>query len=389
MIDLLFWLFLSTIFYTYAGYPVLLYFITKVNAKTHKKIPQRGEPDSPVLVLIAAYNEEDCIREKLKNTLALSYPDHLLKVIVVADGSTDKTMEIARSFAGVEVLYEPARKGKTAAINRAMRYVKTPFVIFTDANTMLNENAVKMIVQHYEDGTVGGVSGEKKVTGDDSGTAVQSEGLYWKYESFIKKLDSDFYTAVGAAGELFSIRTELFKPMEEDTLLDDFIISLKICLEGYRVVYEPEAYAMEKPSANMTEEAKRKIRIGAGAFQAIERLPQLLNFFKYPALAFQYFSHRFLRWAVCPFLLLPLFIINSWLAITPGTLIYIIFLWGQILFYSLVITGWTLNKMHIKIRLLNTPYYFIFMNYCIIRGFIRYMSGSQAASWEKAKRSDR
>src|SRR5690606_26778994 len=155
-------------------------------------------------------------------------------------------------------------------IQRAMHFVTTPFVIFTDANTLLNKESVHNIMRHYSDNRVGGVAGEKKIiaVSTDAITAT-GEGLYWKYESWLKKMDSSFYTVVGAAGELFSIRTELYTHPGNNVLLDDFIISLRICQAGYKVSYEPEAYALESASASLEEEKKRKIRISAGAFQSI------------------------------------------------------------------------------------------------------------------------
>ena len=239
------------------------------------------------------------------NTLELDYPKDNLKIYFVTDGSTDGTNDILKSYPGINVLFTPERKGKVAAINHAMEYVSTPFVIFCDANTFLNKACVKEIVKHYSYESTGAVAGEKKVidSSEKNSAAGSGEGIYWKYESILKKLDASFYTVVGAAGELFSMRTNLYEPVDTDILLDDFMISMNICKKGYRVMYEPAAFAMEAPSISIREEQKRKIRISAGGFQSIYLLKDLLNIFKYGKLSFQYISHRVLRWAVCPFLL--------------------------------------------------------------------------------------
>jgi cellulose synthase/poly-beta-1,6-N-acetylglucosamine synthase-like glycosyltransferase len=231
------------------------------------------------------------------------------------------------------------------------------------------------------------VAGEKKImTAADTKIAGIGEGLYWKYESLLKRLDSELYTVVGAAGELFSVRTELYEPVGEDILLDDFIISLKVCMKGYRVQYEPDAYAMETPSSSLKEERKRKIRISAGAFQSMAILKGLLNIFRYPVLSFQYVSHRVLRWTLCPLLLPILFIVNILLLVQTPSGFYGLFLAGQILFYLAATAGWLLANRNIKSKLLYVPYYFLFLNISLYQGFIRYRKGQQSVLWDKAVR---
>jgi cellulose synthase/poly-beta-1,6-N-acetylglucosamine synthase-like glycosyltransferase len=202
----------------------------------------------------------------------------------------------------------------------------------------------------------------------------------------LKRLDSELYTVVGAAGELFSVRTELYEPVGDDILLDDFIISLKVCMRGFRVQYEPEAYAMETPSSSLKEERKRKIRISAGAFQSMVILKGLLNIFRYPILSFQYISHRVLRWTLCPLLLPVLFIVNILLLIQTKSDFYGLFLAGQILFYLAAAAGWQLANRNVKSKLLYVPYYFLFLNISLYQGFMRYRKGQQSVLWDKAVR---
>jgi cellulose synthase/poly-beta-1,6-N-acetylglucosamine synthase-like glycosyltransferase len=216
--------------------------------------------------------------------------------------------------------------------------------------------------------------------------AGAGENLYWKYESYLKKLDSDFYSVVGAAGELFSIRTGLYEYVGDQVLLDDLIISLKICMKKYRIVYEPRAYAMEEPSQSIKEEQKRKIRISAGAFQSIGILKGLLNPFKYPKLSFQYISHRLLRWTACPILLPVIFILNCILVVQNAGPLYEILLVAQIIFYLISFAGWIYSRKNIKLKALYVPYYFVFLNLSLYLGFFRFIKGKQSVLWDKAER---
>lgn len=388
-LKILFWLSLFIVFYSYLLYGVLIAMLLYFRKKKRSAEAASSPPLLPhVSLIIAAYNEEKTIQGKISNTLALDYPSEKLTIIFVTDGSTDNTNAILAGYPVIKTLYAPERKGKVAAINRAMQFVSTPITVFCDANTQLNTLCIREIVKHYARADVGAVAGEKKVIDPsiDANVAGAGEGLYWKYESFLKRLDSQFYTVVGAAGELFSIRTELFEEVPENVLLDDFIISLKIAQQGYRVVYEPAAYAVEEPSVNMQEERKRKIRIGAGGFQSIVMLKGLLNIFKYPKLSFQYISHRVLRWAVCPFLLPLLLILNCWIYYSTGQALYGILLVGQILFYCCAFIGYLLALSNKKSKIFYVPYYFVFINISLYLGLGRYFRKRQSVLWEKAAR---
>lgn len=382
--EIVFWISLLIVFYAYAGYGLLLYLYLKIRpAKKH--LYNHSFPE--VTLVVAAYNEQDFIAEKIANSLSLDYPPDKLSLLFITDGSTDRTPAIIRQYPQITLLHQPERRGKTAALNRAMQKVQTPVVVFTDANTLLNKESIRNIVKHYADEHIGGVAGEKKILNDtQASVAGAGEGIYWKYESFLKKLDFDFHTVVGAAGELFSIRTELFEPLAENVLLDDFIISLKVCQKGYRVAYAPDAYAIETASASMKEEQKRKVRISAGGIQAMVLLKSLLNPFTNPKLFFQYISHRVLRWTLCPLLLPVIFIANAWLVYHGHGLSYTAILVAQCLFYLSAITGWILANKNIKVKLLYIPYYFVFMNASIYMGFFRFMNNSQSVLWEKAAR---
>jgi cellulose synthase/poly-beta-1,6-N-acetylglucosamine synthase-like glycosyltransferase len=221
-------------------------------------------------------------------------------------------------------------------------------------------------------------------------TAAGGEGIYWKYESTLKALDARLYSAVGAAGELFAVRRELFETMEPDTLLDDFILSLRITMKGYIIAYCTNAYAIENGSADMREEEKRKVRIAAGGLQSIRRLRPLLNPFRYGVLSFQYTSHRVLRWSVTPFLLFALLPLNVAILLTGGSpVFYGVLFVLQVFFYGLGYWGYYLSTRQIKNKLLFIPYYFLFMNINVLRG-IRYLKKKRGSgTWEKAKRAEK
>jgi len=374
------------VFYTYLGYGIVLYALVRVKrlfTPTKKPTEDLFEPD--ITLMIAAYNERDYVRQKVENSQLLDYPREKLHQLWVTDGSDDGTPDLLANYPDITVLHLDQRRGKIAAMNRGMKFVKTPIVIFSDANTMLGERSVRVIAELFRDPKTGCVSGEKRIfNSEEDRAAGAGEGIYWKYESALKRWDAELNTAVGAAGELFAIRSELFQEVEPDTLLDDFIISLRVAMKGYKIDYNPDAYAIESPSENIKEELKRKIRIAAGGIQSIVRLRPLLNIFKYRTLSFQYISHRVLRWTIAP-LLLP-FILAYNIIIVENGVIYQISLAGQIIFYLMACAGWILQSRKIKIKALFVPYYFLIMNYAVYRGFFRYLAKNQSVNWERAKR---
>ncbi|WAC13632.1 glycosyltransferase family 2 protein [Dyadobacter pollutisoli] len=386
--EILFWLSLFIVFYTFLGYGILLYALVGIRRIFKgKRIAPGLDQDFPTLTLIiAAYNEESIIEEKIANTLGLSYPKEKLKLIFVTDGSTDRTPDLISTYSQIKLMHKPERSGKILAMHRAMYEVDSEVVVYTDANTFLNKDALLLIARHYADPTVGAVSGEKRVMQDAVSDATAGEGFYWKYESTLKKWDSELYSVVGAAGELFSVRHAVYTSVEPDTILDDFMISMRIAQQGYRIIYEPEAYASELSSENIQEELKRKVRIAAGGIQSILRLKKLLNPFHYPILSFQYISHRVLRWTVTPFLMILALILNFVIVLQGGSWLYQLILFAQVLFYSLSFAGWALERRKIKVKALFVPYYFCMMNYAVLAGIRRYIQGSQSAAWDKAKR---
>ncbi|WP_436490014.1 glycosyltransferase family 2 protein [Chitinophaga sp. ARDCPP14] len=388
ILSVIFWLSIFIVCYSYVGYGLLLYLVIRVKRLLQGKKADAAAPFVPdVTFLVAAYNEEDFIAEKIANSLAMDYPAGKIQFIFVTDGSSDNTNEIISQHPRITLLYDPQRKGKMAAVNRAMAMVTTPFVVLSDANTLLNPAAVSLLMQHFADDQVGVVAGEKKVMATTGGAEAQGEGMYWKYESLLKKWDAELYSVMGAAGELIAIRTALYEQPQEDTILDDFMISFKINMKGYRVMYEPAAYAMETSSASLQEEYKRKVRISAGGFQSMGRLLPLLNPFRYPKITWQYISHRVLRWTLAPLSLLLALVANILLIVFNGGPVYIITGVLQLLFYMAAFTGYVLAQKQIKAKYFYIPFYFVFMNVAVYIGCIRFFRKRQSAVWERAQRS--
>ena len=383
-----FWISLFITFYAFFGYGILLYLLIKIKRLFVGKPVLPPADNLPTCTLIvAAYNEEAYMDQKIQNSLALIYPEGKLNFIFITDGSTDSTPDIVAKYPRITGMHSAARMGKMAAVHRAVETVKTDVIVFTDANTFLNPEAMVNICRHYADPKVGAVAGEKKVQIDEKADAAASEGFYWKYESKLKVWDSELYSVVGAAGELFSVRTNLYQYVPSNAIIDDFMISMLIAKMGYRIIYEPQAYALETASQDVKEELKRKIRISAGGIQSIIWLKSLLLPFKKPVLSFQYISHRVLRWTVVPFLMILALVLNI-LIVAQGNsgLVYQLLLVAQIGFYGISLLGWFLESRQIKIKIFFIPYYFCMMNYAVIRGIMRYSTGKQSAVWEKAKR---
>jgi cellulose synthase/poly-beta-1,6-N-acetylglucosamine synthase-like glycosyltransferase len=386
-LPVIFWISFGVVFYAFLGYGFVLYLMVKLKRIFSSSSNDTSVDFEPAVTLvIPCFNEADILADKIANSKLLEYPSNKLHIVFITDGSTDNSELLLKAWPEIEVLHENRRGGKTAAENRAMRFVKTPFVIFSDANTMLNTAAVRNIVQHFADDKVGCVSGEKRIINDASDSAsAAGEGIYWKYESLLKKLDSELYSAVGAAGELVAFRTALYQDLPEDTLLDDFMQSMQMAAAGYKIVYEPEAYAVETASENVAEELKRKVRICAGGWQSINRLAGKLSIAKTPLLYFQYISHRVLRWTITPFLLIAMFFLNIWLGM-DGNLFYQLLMVAQILFYTAALIGFVLENRRVRFKPVFVPYYFCIMNYAVLAGLRRYLSGNQKATWDKAQR---
>jgi len=388
-LKVLFWICLILVFYTYLGYGMLLWLLVSIKRLVYGKPKKQELPTDDelpeVTLMICAYNEQDIVESKMENTHQIDYPK--LKVVWVTDGSNDQTNDYLAKYHDVEVIYSPERRGKTAALNHGLALVQSELVVMTDANTMLNPESIQEIVRCFMDPKVACVAGEKRVAARHEGqAAAESEGLYWKYESTLKRWDGELYSAMGAAGELCAIRRSLYEPMPENALLDDFVMSLRMVDKGYKIAYTSEAYAMEYGSANLEEESKRKRRIAAGGLQSIWWLRSMLNPLHQPVVAFQFISHRVLRWSITPIALLLLIPLNVLLVFLKAGAVYNWIWMLQILFYIAAFLGYLLERKGKKNKFLYIPYYFLFMNLNVFKGMAYLKSHKSSGAWEKAKR---
>jgi len=401
ILEIVFWLAACLVLYTYLGYPLVVTVLARWFPRPHTIAPITPT----VSIIIPAYNEAGVIGQKLANTLALDYPAGQRQIIVVTDGSTDGTDRIAAAYSdrGVQVLHQSQRQGKPAAMTQGAAAASGDILVFTDANTFLTSDSLRHLVRHFADPFVAAVSGEKQVlppvgSTETSTSPVESltgvgslasrgEGLYWRYESHLKRCDSTLSSVMGAAGELLAVRRAQFQPPPADALIEDFHLSLALVRDGWRVVYEPQAIAWETGSSDLRHEWVRRRRIAAGGFQAMSRLRPLLDP-RRGRIAFQYISHRALRWAVAPGLLLLLAPLN--LALLPtGSFIYQLLAGSQAIFYLAALAGLGVGTTHDlgKLnRLLHIPAYFLFTNLAALAGLARFLTGRQSVLWEKARR---
>lgn len=390
-LKILFWICLVICVYTYVGYGILLYLLILIKRLLKGKPQPMSLPDDSelpdVAFMVCAFNEEDVVEMKMQNIYELDYPKDKLHIIWVTDGSTDNTNERLQAYPDVEIVFSPERRGKTAALNHGISQVKSEITVMTDANTLVNREAIREIVRCMQDPQVACVAGEKRVMSRHEGEiAAEGEGLYWKYESTLKRLDSELYSAMGAAGELNAIRTKLYEPMPETALLDDFVMSMKLVEQGYRIAYTSNAYAMEYGSANLEEESKRKRRIAAGGLQSSWWLRSIMNPFKNFTVAFQFVSHRVLRWSITPIAMLALIPLNVALVMMKAGTAYTVIWILQIIFYLAAFGGYLLEQRGKKNKLLYVPYYFLFMNINVFRGMHYLKTHQGGGTWEKAKR---
>lgn len=379
----LFWACVGFIVYTYAGYPALLALLAKLRPR-----PLRQDSHTPAItLLIAAYNEEACLAAKLENSLALDYPAERLQILVAADGSSDGTTAIAGQFAGrgVELSYRPERQGKMAAINRAMRLARGDIVVFSDANNLYDAHALRELARPFADPTVGAVSGAKSIIAGD-GALGDSEGLYWRYESFIKKQETQLGTCTGVSGEILAIRRNLFSAPPANIINDDFYIALHLIRQGYRVIYAPAARSFERVSPSAGDEITRRTRIIRGRYQAIALARTLLPW-RQPLVVWQVVSHKFAR----P--LIPLAMVGALLAnglallrssggwrLAPAALLL------QFLFYGL---AWLGNHTQIQGKpgkLLYIPTFLVNSNLAAGRGLLQALAGREGVLWQRVER---
>jgi len=366
MFETLFWISLGVIFYTYFGYPLLLW----VGASMFRKSRERRDDLPFVSIVMAAWNEEALIRKKIENLLSQDYPKEKMELIVVSDGSTDHTNEILKEFASV-IRYDAfeQNRGKAAALNKGVELAGGEIIVFADVRQEFEPDAVKNLVTNFSDKTIGAVSG-KLTLRDQSSPVGEAMDFYWKYEKWIRNRESSIDSMVGATGAIYAIRKDLYRSIPPETILDDVLIPMQIVLMGYRVVSEPLAIAYDRKAPHYQAELRRKIRTLAGNYQILLLCPTLLNPFR-NRLFFFYLSHKILRLWI-PFFLILLLTVNLFLS---GAF-YRSFLMVQLAAYCLGIAGTLLQGKNLPYRIVTVPAAFLVLNYAALVCFVHYWRGN-------------
>lgn len=369
----------ALILYTFVGYPALVAALARLRPRPLRTVPA-FEPK--VSLIIAAYDEEEVIAAKLENVRDLDYPDDRLEVIVVADGSSDRTAEVARGFAGVTVLDGAERRGKLAAINRGVARAGGDVLVLSDANNRYTRETIRQLVSPFADPSVGVVTGRKAIDDGDGRPLDRAEGLYWRYESKIKEWQTAVGSVTGVAGEILAFRREAYASPRAGTMNEDFVQALRAALDGWRVVYAPGAVSLERASATIGDEAIRRSRLVTGRWQALrELLPQAVR--RDPGLAWQVVSHKGLR-PLVPFAMLVAAVSNVGLARTRPWARSSLAL--QVAFYAAALAGRETERRGRRNRLLYLPYYFCRMNVATLDGVRNFAARRHEAVWAKVRR---
>jgi cellulose synthase/poly-beta-1,6-N-acetylglucosamine synthase-like glycosyltransferase len=335
-----------------------------------------------VTLLIAAYNEERVIAGKLQNCLELDYPGKI-EIVVVSDGSNDRTPELVKGYAdrGVVSMHEPARRGKTAALNRGVAAANGEIVVFSDANNDFNSRAITELVKHFRDPTVGGVCGVKRIRDSAQRESSVGDSMYWRYESAIKLAEGRLGCITNADGEIFAMRRSLYKSVDEGVINDDAEITFDIIRQGYRILYEPTATSTEYASIHIKDDFYVKVRMVAGGYQTMARYASML-FPPRSWFTFAYFSHKVLRY-LAPIFLMVTLLASAVLAAEP---IYLALFMLQLVFYAIAVFGyWSVRRGPMP-TMVYVPFYFSVMNLAAFIGFWRFVSGKQGTNWRKAER---
>ena len=379
MAEIIFWLTLGIIFYTYFGYPL---FILLLSLFVNHEI-KKGEMEPNVTVLITAYNEEKNIVAKLENTLSLDYPKEKLEIIVASDASEDRTDQIVREFStrGVILHRVEGRVGKTETQNQTVKRAKGDIVIFSDATTKYKKDAIRKIIRNYNDPSIGAVSGRYEYVNPTGAPVGLGSILFWKYENSVKSRQTRIETVTGCCGCIYSVRKSLYEPLPRE-IISDLVEPLKILEKGYRIAFEPEAIAYEETTETSEEEFGMRVRVISRGMSGLWYMRKLFNPFQYGFVTFQLFSHKVLRWMI-PFMLPFLLISNLFLVGYP---FYALTFVAQVLFYIGAMGGYLLDKMGKKVKLLALPLYYCVVNAASVAAFFRTVFGKKAIVWETVRK---
>ena len=384
MIDFIFILTMISIalpVYVYVVYPVLLYLVTRIYHRSHA---QDSGTTRKVTLIVSCFNESQVIKDKINNCLNLDYPETLLEIIFVSDGSTDGTDEIIKQYTDkrIKLIRQEGRLGKTSALNLAIPQAQGELIVFSDANAMYQPDAIQKLVRNFASPEVGYVVGAAIYTDGDTNSAAASENSYWQYELAIKKMESDLHSVVGGDGAIYAIRKELYEKLDEKDI-NDFVNPLQIIAKGSRGIFEPEAICLEETAGDFKKEARRKERIVNRSFRGLMKVNAVLNPFKYGIFSFEVISHKLLRWLV-PVFLLGIAIGSVILSYFDQRLFQLLYVLETLFLWLAIIGYHKQNKATIS-PLFFYPYYFLMVNYYSLIGIIKAMTGKIQVTWSSPR----
>ena len=377
MLQVVFWLMIGLIGYAYLGYPVTLWLVTRLRRR-HWQTSTDYRPT--VSVIIAAYNEQAVIARRVQNLLEMDYPIDRIELLIGSDGSDDGTLEILEGFKEprLKVSAWSERRGKVAVLKDLVGQAAGEALIFSDANTTFERDAISALVAHLADSRVGAVCGNLHLVSGSDGTAAET--AYWKYEKRLKRMEGSLGCALGVNGGIYAIRSELFPELADNVLVDDFVIGMKVHEQDRAVVFADAAQGTEPVPETVTAEFIRRVRIGAGDYQSLWLCRKLLTPWR-GLVSWCFWSHKVLRWLV-PFLLPTIFIVNSLLV---NRIFYAAVLVAQAAAYAAALFGWLLEHAGRKSRLFHLPHYFVGLNLALLLGFFGYVLGIQKVTWKRTK----
>ncbi len=374
--EIIFWLSAAALLYTYVGYPLLLALLSKLRPR-HVR---RAEMLPSVTVIITAYNEERDLAAKLENTLAVDYPKELLEIIVASDCSSDRTDDIARSFAsrGVRLHRQPERHGKTAAQNAAVELAHGEIILFSDATTHYQPDVVRVLMSSFADASVGCATGRVVYVDPTQSSVGHGTRSYWNYESLLRSQESTVNSLIGVCGCLYAVRRSAYVPLYHEAC-SDFIIATKMVEQGLRAVYEPDAVCMEETNQQADKEMKTRIRIITQTFSDLWRNRAMMNPLRSGFYAVQLISHKVMRYLVPLFLII---ILAASFVLAPRSIFYALALVAQLGCYAAAALAWLLEHVGIHSRVLAIPQYFVLANVASLIAFYKFVRGERYARWE-------
>lgn len=379
------WISTFIVIYHIVLYPSIIIYISKIkNNILYKNIMDQTYPNNAsVSFIITAYNEEKVISKKIKNTLSLRIPSGSIEIIIAADGSDDGTVKIARQYEpkGVKILYDNERRGKASAMNRAVLMAAGEYIVFSDANNLFNQEAIIYLITPLQQDNIGAVCGTKKIIKQNNREASKGDSLYWRYESKIKKAESDICTTTALDGEIFAIRKKDYVPIADGIINDDSDITFNMINKGKNIKYENRAQSYEKASISLSDDYQTKVRMIAGGYQTL--IHHGIYLIKNPGwFSFAFISHKVLRW-IMPFILIAIFVTTY---MTLSEMVSKIYCGIQVTGILFAMMGRYNTKKGIIGNIAYYSYYFILMNMAAFQGFIKAINSTQSVNWNKAQR---